>query len=277
MADETVTFKVTGADGKVTDVVVPQTAVLEAVKESHVPKDRIEADLARRVASMIKNGGYVKQDELLDNAEFAGRVAEKHGFTKGTAGGDDAAAKQLKDAIARAMADLDTKTIKPLTEKLAAGEKREKDLRLRDRERQILQAATDAGIKKPLLKAATKGKAAPIVAMLEDAYVEYNGDYVVSDGKDGYVLSTSRDPEQTYKSIAEHVAEWAADPANADFVDPTGQRGATVGGGGKGGKAVAGEIIMTHEEASDGTSYAAALAKVGGDHSKIRVRSQQAF
>lgn len=278
MPDGNITFQVTGADGKATEVAVPASAVLDAVKDTHVPKDRIEADLNRRVQSVLKNGGYRKQEELLDDEEFAGKIAEKHGFTKGAATNDGDAAKQLKDAVARALADVDTKTVKPLTEKLAAKEKRENELLVRDRERQILQAAADAGIKKAMMKALAKGRAAPIVAMLEDTfeYDQESGEYYVSKGDGEFVLSTSKDADQTYQTISEFVAGWAADPANADFVDPTGQKGAGVSGGGKGARGAVGEIVLTHDEAQNG-GYEAALKKVGGDHTKVRVRQQEGF
>lgn len=270
-----VTFTLKGADGKDVQVQVPREAVLDAVKETHVPASRFDAEIDRRVKGIVKNQGLRKAEELLDDESFAAQVAEKHGLVKKSDGAPDAAAQsqQLKDAIAKALADVEAKRIKPLEEKLTAKEAREEALLAKDLERQIIQAAAPY-VRKALLKSPAAHKQAPIVAMLADmfAYDAESGEFYVADGKDNFVLSTRRDSTSPFKTVDEAIAEWVANKENADFLLP-GQTGPGAGGGAGGQHgAVMGAITLSAEEASDAEVFRAALAKVGGDVTKVRVR-----
>jgi hypothetical protein len=71
-----------------------------------------------------------------------------------------------------------------------------------------------AGVKKALVPAASE--------MLRDefAWDEDTGAFYVADENDQWVLSTGSGPN-TYKTIEERAAEFAADPKNADFLDKT--------------------------------------------------------
>ena len=143
------------------------------------------------------------------------------------------------------------------------------------REQEILVACRAVKVHPRLLTPMIAGRPAPIVLMLEDLFQwdEASGAFYVSDGKDGFVLSTSPDIEQTYMSIAERVWEWAADPENAVFLEPRWNRrfGRPVG------LPQRGTIVLSHEQASDGATYQDALKRVGGDHSKITVYGQPGF
>lgn len=272
MADS-VMVKVAGADGKETEVAVPMSAIMDAVKDTHVPKDRIESDINRRVQGIVKNQGLRKPEELLDDETFVAQVLEKHGGKP--KGGDDEASKQLKDALAKARKDFEDKELGPVKARLQEKEDREQALLVRDLERQILQAAADSGVLRSLLKAPARGKPAPIVSMLEDtfAYDAETGEFYVADG-DSFVLSTSADKSTTYKGVDEYVKEWASQKENADFLQP-GQRGPGMGGqGDRGGpRGGTGSVVLTPEEAGNYATYQDALKRVGGDHSKIIVRA----
>lgn len=280
MADEPklVTLTVKGPDGKDQQIQVPQEVVLDAVKETHVPAARFDAELDRRLKGVIKNQGLRKAEELVDDETFLASVMEKHGLVKKGEGAPDpaAASAQLKDAIAKALADVEQKRIKPLEEQLTAKAAREDALLAKDLERQIIQAAAPY-VRKALLKPTAPGKPAPIVAMLADmfAFDEDTGDFYVANGDNTFVLSTRRDSDNPFKTVEEAVAEWVANKENADFLAP-GQSGPGVqGGGGAGGHV--GVITLTAEEAQDARTYNAALAKVGGDHAKIRVKRPGEF
>lgn len=282
MADEPklVSFTVKGADGKDLQFQVPQEAVLDAVKDQVVPTSRFDAEIDRRVKGIVKNQGLRKAEELIDDEEFLGKIAEKHGLVKkgeGDGKPDAAAASaQLKDAIAKALADVETKRIKPLEEKLTAKQAREDALLAKDLERQIIQAAAPY-VRKALLKSSAPGKPAPIVAMLSDmfAFDEDTEEFYVAAGDNTFVLSTRRDSDSAFKTVEEAVAEWVANKDNADFLAP-GQGGPGVGGG-AGNTGTVGTITLTAEQAQDARTYNAALTKVGGDHSKIRVQAPGQF
>jgi len=274
MSNETMPFKIAGADGKDVEVQIPMAAILDAVKDTHVQKDRVAADLDKRVQSIIKNQGLRKAEELLEDEAFVAQVLEKHGVKGGTSDDKAAAAKQLQDAIAKAIADVKEKQIKPLEEKLTAKETREQSLLVKDLERQIVQAAAAAGLKKSMLRPLGKGKPAAVVAMLSDmfAYDDETNEFYTSEDGENFVLSTDPNSGTTYETVAERIAKWIEDPANADFVDSTGQKGPGVSGtkGGKGGEP--GVIFLTPEEAGNHRLWTEAVKKVGGDASKVRVK-----
>lgn len=272
MPNETMELTGLGADGKEVKITVPAAAIYGLVKETHLPKDAVAADLDRRAQSIVKSGGYVKRDDLLADEAFVASVLEKHG--KKANEGDGAAAQQLKDALARQAADLDAKIVGPLKKSLEEKGKRESSLLVRDLERQIIQHAAPY-VRDGLLKAPGKNKPVPIVTLLEDAfaYDEETGEFYVADG-DNFVISGSG--HSTYKTVEEYVGEWLADPVNADWLKP-GQGGAGATGQGSKGRPGDGSITLSAEEASDARVYGKALEKVGGDHSKIRVQRQGAF
>lgn len=276
---QTVEFVFKGEDGKETKVAVPLTAVHDAVRETHVPKANVEADFGRRLASTIKNQGLRKPEELLDDETFIGQVTQKHGLKK--AGEADAThAQQMKAAVDRALADQETKVIAPLKADITKRQERELQYRQRDLERQILQAATPLA-KDSMLKTPSKGKLAPIVALLRDnfAYDEQTNEFYQYDGRleDGspkFIVSTRG--QSTYVPIDEFVASWFGQPENVDF-GKGGQGGPNVGTG-KGGPAgqpgSTGDVWLTEDEARDHQTYMKALDKVGGDYSRVKIRGQ---
>jgi len=272
MSDETMELSGIGADGKEVKITVPVAAIHGLVKDTHLPKDSVAKDLDKRAQTIVKNGGYVKRDELAADETFIAGILEKHG--KKANEGDGAAASQLRDALKRQADDFETKVAGPLKKSLEEKGKRESALLVRDLERQIIQAAAPF-VKDGLLKAPGKGKPLPIVTLLEDAfaYDEETGEFYVADG-DNFVISGSGN--STYKTVEEYVGEWLADPINTDWLKP-GQGGAGATGQGSKGRSGDGHVTLTAEEASDARVYGKALEKVGGDHSKIRVQRQGAF
>lgn len=275
MPNDTVELTVPQGEGKEPlKVQVPMSVIAAAVSETHVPKDKIETDLNRRVNGIIKNGGYRKLDEMLADDTVVQQIAEKHGLVKKGADktGDEAVAQAIRDAVAKALGEVETKTIKPMQEKAAKDNEQINGLLRRDLQRAILQAGQQHGIRPELLKALIKGKASPFVALIEDefGYDEEGGEFYLSDGKEGFVYSSAKD--STYKGVDEFVSEFVADAANADWVVPQGQGGAKSGSGNKGGGKQPGEIWLTQAEASDGATFTDALKKVGGDYTKVKIR-----
>src|SRR6266702_475729 len=125
---------------------VPLSVLHAAVGETHIPKDKIETDINRRVQGIIKNGGYRKLEELLADDTVVAQVAEKHGLSKTQANkgaADEAVAEQIRLAVAKALGDNETKVLKPLQDKSAKDSETITGLRKRDLERQILQSAAN--------------------------------------------------------------------------------------------------------------------------------------
>lgn len=258
----------TQVDGKDVKITLPDDAVFNAVRETHLPKDAVAKDLDKRAQAIVKNQGLRKPEELLDDEAFVAQVLEKHGKKTGT--DDEAASRQLKDALARQRQEFEAKELNPLKQSLTAQTDRERKLLIRDLERQILQAAAPY-VREGLLKSPGKGRPAPIVTLLEDAfaYDEDSNEFFVADG-DNFVISGSG--VSTYKTVEEFVQEWVADKANTDWVRP-GQAGSDARGGASSTR-VAGDVVLSQEEASNARVYAEALKRVGGDHSKIRVATR---
>ena len=252
-------------DGKEVKVEIPDTFIQAAVKDTHLPKDSVAKDLDKRAQAIVKNQGLRKPEDMMSDADFVAQVLEKHGQKRNTQS-DDAAAQQLRDALARQAKDIATRDIEPLKRTLEEKSSRERSLLIRDLERQIIQAAAPH-VKDGLLKA-PKDRPAPIVTLLEDAfaYDEETGEFYAAEG-DNFVISGSG--ESTYKTVAEYVQDWVASKENADWLRP-GQAGSGATGG-TGRRGEAGSVTLTAEEASDARVYGKALEKVGGDHSKIRV------
>lgn len=262
MADqELVPFSITGADGKVSEVMVPRTAVLEAVKDTHVAKDRIDTDLNRRVQAIVKNQGLKTVDEFLADDALVAQAAEKFGFVRKDA---DTASQQLRDALAKQRADVETKEITPLKKQLEERQERENALLARDLDRQLTIALRDVGCKKNLTKAA--------IAELRDqlAYDEDTAEFYAADANNQFILSTGPG-KGTYKTVEELVNDWAEKADNADFLDKSGQGGPGVGAGKKSGRAGNGVVTLTPEQAGDGPTLRKALESVGNDWSKLNI------
>jgi hypothetical protein len=270
MAGETMTFTITGADGQEQQVTVPADSVYSAVEGAgYIKPDKVGKDIERRVASIIKNKGLRDPKELLTDDEFLAQARE--GFVKAEEA--SGAKDQLREALDKQAREIENGKLKPLQDQLAARQAKEDVLLARDMERQILNAAREAGVQERFLKS-RNGRPPLIVQQLQDmfAYDDDTSEFYASKGED-FVLS-KKDGDNTYQTIAEAIEEWAQDPANADLLDKSGQPGPSrerTGNGG-GGRHEPGIVILSEEEASDTPTWTKALASVNGDASKIRVK-----
>lgn len=269
---EAMTFTITGPNGEEQQVSVPAEAVYSAVEGAgYVKPDKVAKDLARRVDTIIKNKGLRDPKELLTDDEFLAQA--RAGFVKETEAGG--AKDQLREALDKQAREINERDVKPLQTKLTAKEEREEVLLGRDLERQIVQAARDAGVQDRFLKS-RNGKPPLIVQQLSDmfAFDDDGREFFAAKGED-FVLS-KKDGENTYQTVAEAIEEWAQDPANADLLDKTGQAGPSrdrINGNGNGVvRREAGVVVLSEEEASDVPTWNKALEQVGGDASKIRVK-----
>lgn len=263
-----VSFTVEGENGATHTFKVPRSAVLDTVKDTHVPKDRVSADIDRRVRSIIENQGLKKADELLADDAFVQRVAEQHGLVKkgseANSASAEAAAQQIRDALARQRAEIEQREIKPRDEKLTLAEQREERRLSRQLDRDLNIALRDAGVKKALLPA--------VVGMLRDrfGYDDEADDFFVEDPKTGDPMISSGSGKNTYKDINEFVQEFVEQSENAEYLDRQTQGGPGVSGSRRPG-GEAGTVTLTAEQASDASVYNQALQKVGGDHSKVKI------
>lgn len=268
---QTVVLKVAGADGAETEVQVPREAVLAALGGEYLPKDTIGKELDRRVASIVKNKGLRTVDEFLSDDEVIAKVLEANKHKAG-AKDEPVTPEQIRAAVAEARKEWEAKELSPLKESNTKLTAREEELLVRDMERQIIQAAAAAGVKPALLKSPRKGVDAPIVAMLRDvfAFDAESGEFFVADG-DHFAFDPQGNNENPYKTIARYLEDWVGDKDNAEFVVP-GQGGAGVSGNRGGGRPTAGFVELTQEQANDQKTFQAALEKVGGDYTKLRIQ-----
>jgi hypothetical protein len=186
---------------------------LTEVNEKYMPKSAFESELGRRVDGVIRNKGYKLPDELLGDEQFRGKAIESWGLKP------DQTQAQLQEQLKKQAEQLNERELKPLQTKLTAAEKKLAIAQTKDLAAQILQ--TVAGKVKPgLLKSPATGAMPPIVSMLTGAYAhddEHDNWYARGQGASGFQFSTKGDGTP-YMTVAEHLANWLADPVNADFL-----------------------------------------------------------
>jgi hypothetical protein len=231
---------------------IPGWVPEERVREEYVPKKTFSAELDRRATSIIKNKGLRAPDELLDDEEFRAKFIERHGLdpSKG--------AKDFQEQLTRERESLMNREVKPREEKLGKLTERLQRKINRELEAEIMQAAANVPtLRRSLLRATAQGAPAPIVSLLREAFgYSEEHDRWFAKGKDGFAYPKGGD--DPYKSVAEMVAEWAADPANADWHDSQRQAGPEARpANGVGG---AGAVTISREDAKDPAKYRKAKA-----------------
>ncbi|MHC4703166.1 MAG: hypothetical protein ACYTFQ_21585, partial [Planctomycetota bacterium] len=96
-------FKVKNPEtGEVTEIEVEGAISLEEVKENYLPRAVFQAELDKRVKSILSGEDYVKADDLLEDSEFRTKALELWGETLG-GGGDQETAEQRAALIQEAI------------------------------------------------------------------------------------------------------------------------------------------------------------------------------
>ncbi len=188
------------ADGTVVAIEVADEDVMAT--GLFMPTSKFQEELTRRGVGIATSKGYVKPEDMTSD--------------------------QIRERS----------DMKPRDEKIQTLESDNEDLLQKQLFSEIIRAAASVGVEKSLLKGATKNAEAPIVSMLASAFAydtETKQFYVLSEDGEGFVFSDRPTQDHPYKDAEEFVEQWAADKANAKFIEVTSQRGpnlqGTVGGG----------------------------------------------
>lgn len=217
----------------------------ERVRAEYMPKTTFEAELGKRTKSIIKNDGYRKAEELLEDEGFKKTFIEKHGLDPSKS------AQEFQAALVREKEGLIAREVTPLKERLTKYEQRIAAKNARELQSTILSAA--AGKVKPSLLKGTNGTKAPIVAMLESVFGhdEENDAWFVRKGDDGYMFSKSG--VAPYQTVEEFIDEWAQNKDNADWLVDQTQAGPEANIGKK--HAVTGNVKISRADAQDPAKY----------------------
>lgn len=233
--------------------------------------NRFSAELKRRTNAEVQTRLADHTSQLLGDDNFRQQALD----TWGVKPTDDGAGKppdpkeldlKISQAVEQARRQWESKELTPLQQKLQKEAERGSVMQQKLLRGEIIAAATEAGIKRELLKPGPGGSVSPVVAMLEPMF-GYNGEHDGFFVKDGDTYRFSAKPEQgsPYMGARELLASWAGDKDNAWAVD--GQRQEGPGSGSPGGQDRGGVIRLTEAEASDHRAYQAAqekAAKTGG-------------
>jgi hypothetical protein len=232
----------------------------DKLAETHIPKGTFEAELTKRTGAIIKNQGYRKPEELLEDAEFKKTFMEKHGLNP------DAAAKDLQKEVERVKNEYEVKHLNPIKTKLDAATKLIEKKNQKELHAEIL-AATGGRAQDVLLK--KLGDAPPAIVNMLDrvfGYSEEHDKWFVRKG-DGFQYSTTG--AAPYKTVEEFMTEWLDDPANKDFVKPTRQDGPGAKPAGTGSDVQGGVLRIPRADARDPQKYRAAREKAAKSGARI--------
>lgn len=229
---------------------LPESAVSEVARAHKLVKgDTFNAELDRRVQGVIKNDGYRKPDELLDDQPFVTKVLAKHGQ-------QDAAksAEMIAQRVETERRGWEEKHLKPMTEENAALKTTNGRLLSGILHKDILAAA--AGRVKPeYLRPVGASRTPYIVAVHETAFgFDEKTAMHLAKTADGQGFQFSSDQKKygsPYQGVAEYMEAWFADPANKDYLLPTSQPGPGMGGATGGPRTEGGIIWLTPEQAGD--------------------------
>lgn len=203
-------FKVKAkVDGEEKEVEVDDSVALPADQVTHRIEDAVTKRLNRQAKSL--------RGELLKDDDFVNEVLTAKGIDPKTLKGLSA------DEVARLQEEWRKKEVGPLTEKLTAAEKRLQARQAKQLKADLVNALVKAGVKP------TKAERIAEYEATRFGLDEETDDFAVREG-DGFAYASKMSPKNKYKGITEFAEEWAADPANADFIEPKGQRGPGLGG-----------------------------------------------
>jgi hypothetical protein len=230
-----------------------------------MPKSVVEQIVKDRLSQFAK--GHVKPDEL--DAAAIQALAEKKGLKLA---GSGTQSDDIGKQITQAKQDWTKLELEPVLAREQAQKSEVATLR-RDQLAAALRAAGARVFKDVLLNPPAAGAQPPIVTMLEAqfGFNEPSRTWHVK-AADGFAISSDPQKYGVYKTPDEAIADLAKNPAYKDFLRVETQGGPGLSGGGSSGGAV---VVLTSEQAGHAPTYDAALAKVGGDHTKIRVADAQ--
>jgi len=224
------------ADGTVVAIEVADEDVMAT--GLFMPTSKFQEELTRRGVGIATSKGYVKPEDMTSDQITALAASKGVKLPAESAGDPGATATAIQDAIAKKRSEWERSDMKPRDEKIQTLESDNEDLLQKQLFSEIIRAAASVGVEKSLLKGATKNAEAPIVSMLASAFAydtETKQFYVLSEDGEGFVFSDRPTQDHPYKDAEEFVEQWAADKANAKFIEVTSQRGpnlqGTVGGG----------------------------------------------
>lgn len=260
-------------DGKEVEIELPAEYLhQDDVKKAYMPKDAFQEELSRRTAG-ISNSTLEK---LLNGEDMdtITKIAEKHGLI----GKDklNEAQKSVAEKLEAARREWEDKHLKPERTKAEQAHGRVQKLLHSVLVSNILTAAAEAGVKKPMLKPLVDGKpeTAPIVSMLGSlfGYDEKTEQHYVRDG-DSFAFSSTPTGGAPYKRVSEFVKEWAGDKSNTDFVESTRQASPGVGAGG-GARQAGGAHVISRADAQDAQKYQAARAAAERAGATLQIAQQ---
>ena len=251
-------------EGKSVEVDIPGVVAEADVAAKYMPKEVVEQIVKDRLSQFAK--GHVKPDEL--DAAAIQALAEKKGLKLASAGtqGDD-----ITKQITQAKNEWAKQELEPVIAREQASKAEVQALR-RGQLSAAIRVAGARVFKDVLLTPPVAGASSPLETMLEPihGFNEQTRSWHVK-AAEGFAISSDPQKYGVYKTPEEAVAELAKNPAYRDFLRVETQGGPGLAGGGSG----SGAVVLTSEQAGNAQMYAAALAKVGGDHTKIRVADAQ--
>jgi hypothetical protein len=215
--------------GATIEIDVPGVVAETEVSTKYTPNDAVSRIVQDRLAQFGRS--HVKLEDITAKPEVKQQVLDLLGIKPQT-GTDGDIGKQLE----RHTAELREREIKPLTEKLTAGQAEIETLR-RDRlTDNIVAAAARVGVKATLLTPPVAGAKPAIVAMLEQTFGfddKTRQWYVRGASADQpFAFAAQPSAAQPYKGVDEALKDWAKQPANREFIGIVTQGGPGLGGGG---------------------------------------------
>jgi hypothetical protein len=267
---------VTLGDGTQVEVDVPEGYLTpEEISAKYMLKSTFESELHRRAGSIAKSQlSMVLPEDLLGDAEFVKKVAEKHGLVPKdsvTVTTDDEQVKQLvSERVTAAQEEWEREKLEPLADENVTLKGRVSGLLVRGLESEIVQAAAVAGVKDRYLKPSRVGGRPVIVDMLEGVFRHDDGHdrHFVSKDKENFVITANADSPLPYQTVPEFMAEWAGEKENSDFIDTAKQTGPDVGAPG----IVTGkDVVLSPSEAADHRVYTTAQERADKQGGVVRV------
>lgn len=242
------------------EIELPDGWISPDAAKNYMRKDTFEAELSRRVDGVVKNQGYRKPEDLLNDEEFAKTFIEKKGLNT------DANAKTLQEQINRAKDDLLAREVKPRDEKITKAQEKINALLNRQLRGSILEAGQAAKVKPEFLKVPEgvgPNAAPPLVNMFRDyfGYSDEHDEHFVKSGENSFQFPTKGN--RPYKDALEFFAELKQNPAYKYLFEEEiqGGPGAKPASGG-GPQIINGSSVRISEsDAKDFAKYRAAKAE----------------
>lgn len=217
-------------EGKSHTVDIQDAIPASEVQSKYVAKDFMESEVTRRAKSMAQ-GMVPTLDDLLKDDNHRTKALDILGVKPGK--GDP---KDPPVDLSEKFQEWEGKHLNPLKDQNKDLSTRVEALLGKVMERDIIQAAVEAGVRPEFLKPVREGASPLIVKMMSDlfGYDEDSGSFLVR-GKDGSWEYASRpSSDRPFKTIGEFFQEWSEDKANAGFLQDQRQRGPGHKEGGRG-------------------------------------------